>query len=200
MNKQITLYHFLLLIISFLVISCNPRNLEDITEDYDKIFPLKDIEQPDLPYEDMITRYCDPALALENYKYPGVEIPNPKEYTVTLKCQFKEGIEYDSRYTIRYIGEDKKIHTIGTDARETSHTFILEDDKEIEYTFKVKSGYPMYLSLDGVGAMESSIKTSIKAVSTDGFIATPIIFTEQFQNREGPNRVQNPFCNYIILP
>lgn len=200
MIKNIKSCFSLLLLLTAFTWSCNPRSIDSITEDYDKIFPKKDIEQPDIPYEDMVTRYCDPSLPLEKYKYLGVDIPNAREYTVTLKCKFKEGVGYDSNYTIRYIGEDKKIHTIGSDASTGNNTFIMVDGKEIEHTFNVKSGYPMYLSVDGVGATESSINASIKAISKDGFISVPAIFTEQFQNVEGPNRIQNPFCNYIILP
>lgn len=189
----------ILLLIGFCSFACNSTREDVVQEDYDVLFPFRGIDQPDISYDDMRNRHCDPEQPLHQYKYMGVQLENKREYTVTLKCKLKDG-ENDSRYVIRYIGEDKNIHTIGTDPNSNGHSFILEADKEKIISFNVHSGYPMYLSVDGVGSRGSGIIASIRASSTDGYINTPIISTEQYQNNEGPNRIPNPFCQYIILP
>lgn len=183
-----------------LTLACNPRPMDTLEEDYAKIFPDKGIEKPDISYEDMVQRFCDPEQPLKLYKYPGVEIPNSRTYTVTLTCLFNEGSgDYKSKYEIRYIDEDKNIKTIGTDEyAEPNH--ILEDGQKMIKVFKVKSGYPMYLSVNGVGSRDSNILASIKAQSDDGIIVTPELGTIQYQNNEGPNKIDNPYCYYIILP
>lgn len=187
----------ILLLMGLILLSCNPTREEVERENYEDIFKFKGIERPDISYEDMILRRCDPELPLKRYKYPGVEIENAKEYTVTLKCRYTDGNNYASRYVIRFIDENKEISTIGSDA---NHTLTMEEGEELVKTFKVKSGYPMYLSVNGVGDRGSHIEASITAISDDGYIRTPVLSTLQYQNNEGPNRVANPYCQYIILP
>lgn len=190
----------LMILLGMLSISCNPRPVDSLEEDYSKIFPHKDIEKPEISYEDMVQRFCDPEQPLRLYKYPGVEIANEREYTVTLSCIFNEGSGgYKSRYEIRYIDEDKNIKTISTDEYANANQ-ILEDGKRLEKTFKVKSGYPMYLLVNGVGDRNSNISASIKAQSNDGLIIVPELETTQYQNSEGPNKIEEPYCHYIILP
>lgn len=76
----------------------------------------------------------------------------------------------------------------------------MTNGQKLEIKFKAYSGFPLYLSVTGVGPRNSSIKASIKAVSTDGLIEIPELKTEQFQNEEGPNMLRHPYCEYIILP
>lgn len=190
-----------LLLIGLMVVSCNPRGEDPLEEDYSQLFPFRGIDTPDIYYEDMIARNCNPDEALEQYKYPGVTLPSEREYTVTLKCKYTAiGNDYATRYAIRYIAEDKSIKVIGTDAAMANVSEVLENGEQKTISFKVKSGYPLYLSVNGVGARNSSIYASISAVSTDGYIISPELFTEQYQNKEGPNRIENPYCKYIILP
>lgn len=66
--------------------------------------------------------------------------------------------------------------------------------------FKVRSGYPMYLSVSGSGPRESGVQASIHAEAEDGFIGVPTIATDQTQNRDGSAQLQEPLCQYIILP
>lgn len=189
----------ILAILSLFAISCNPRYEDIAGEDYQKAFPFTGIDQPEISYDDMTTRKCDPELALEDYKYMGVEISDKREYTITLKCKYTEE-STGSQFEIRYIGADKKIKTISSDENDTDLSEHLENGVEKTITFKAYSGYPMYLSVNGVGLRGSSIQASISAVSSDGYIATPILTTTQYQNLEGPNKIPNPYCNYIILP
>ena len=190
----------ILAILSLFALSCNPRHEDIAGEDYDKIFKFKGIDKPEIFYDDMTTRKCDPELALEDYKYPGVEIADKREYTITLKCKYNTIGSDTPQYEVRYIGEDKKIKTIGSDSNDADLSVHLENGQEKTITFKAYSGYPMYLSVNGVGPRNSSIEASISAVSSDGYITTPVLSTAQYQNAEGPNRIPNPYCNYIILP
>lgn len=188
-------------LLTLAMISCTPRGEATIEEDYTKLFPFKGIESPKIYYEDMIARKCDPDEALEKYKYPGVKIPNEREYIVTLKCKYTAlESNYDTRYTVRYIAGDKTIKMVGTDAAIPNVSDVMENNVLKTISFRVKSGYPLYLSVNGVGARNSSIYASISAVSTNGHIVTPELSTEQYQNKEGPNRIENPYCQYIILP
>lgn len=190
----------ILAILSLFALSCNPRHEDIAGEDYDKIFKFKGIDKPEISYDDMTTRKCDPELALEDYKYPGVEITDKREYTITLKCKYSTIGSDTPQYEVRYIGEDKKIKTISSDSNDTDLSVHLENGQEKVLTFKAYSGYPLYLSVNGLGPRNSSIEASISAVSSDGYITTPVLSTAQYQNAEGPNRIPNPYCNYIILP
>lgn len=189
----------LFLLLGIFILSCNPRREDAIGENYDELFKFKGIDRPDISYEDMTAKLCNPDEPLNKYRYPGVEIKNQREYTVTLKCRYTGGSGYVSRYVVKYIGEDKNIYTIGS-KNSSEHIAVMEDGEELVKTFKVKSGYPMYLSVNGVGDRNSHIEASIRAVSTDGHIITPVLSTIQYQNREGPNRIESPYCQYIILP
>lgn len=187
------------LFLSLLIFSCNPTREDAQVENYDEIFPFQGIESPDVSYEDMTLRRCDPDIPLTRYKYLGVHIADAKEYTVTLKCRYTDAGNYPSRYVIRFVGPDKELHTIGSDEN-SEHTLVMEEGQELVQTFKVKSGYPMYLSVNGVGDRGSHVEASISAVSDDGYITSPVLNTVQYQNNEGPNRIPNPYCQYIILP
>lgn len=188
------------LLLSFIIFSCNPHLEETINEDYDSLFPFQGIDKPDISYDEMKSQLCDPELAVDKFEYPGVNINPSREYTVTFRCVFKEGDNFDSKYIIRYVDADKKIKTIGTNNSDVTLNHKLKSGVEKVISFKVRSGFPMYLGVDGVGARNSSVNASVSAVSTDGYITTPALITSQNQNKEGPNRVEHPYCEYIILP
>lgn len=223
-----------------LICSCNTVKEDTIiNEEYEKLFPPKEIEKPENKRGDLVVQLCDPELALENYKYPGTELPGDREeYGITLECLFQEIAKDGStlvetataRYEVKYINDKKELVTI-TCAKdeeipeEDEEEEYEEDDEEhgenneetgkkegkeaapkmtngkkLEIKFKAYSGFPLYLSVTGVGPRNSSIKASIKAVSTDGLIEIPELKSEQYQNEEGPNMLKHPYCEYIILP
>lgn len=185
------------------IFSCNVKDEDPAEEDYDKLFPLKPIEKPESAYEDMKIRLCDPDEALQNYRYPGVTLADEREYEITLKCKYRDGQDpfaSASRFVVRFIGADKNIKTVGSNSVDSSLNFKMEKNKEFVFTYKVKSGFPMYLSVNGVGDRGSGVNASITAVSSDGLVVIPTLSTEQNQNREGPNRIPEPYCEYIILP
>lgn len=222
-----------------LVCGCNTVK-EDTTidEEYEKLFPPKEIEKPENKRGELVVQLCDPNLALKDYKYPGTEAPADMEaYNITLECSFQE-IDRDgeftspatARYEVKYINDKKELVTItcakdkeipeedeeeeyeeddeehGENNEETGKkdgketTPKMTNGKKLEIRFKAYSGFPLYLSVTGVGPRNSSIKASIKAVSTDGLIEIPELKTELFQNEEGPNMLRHPYCEYIILP
>ncbi|ATA72795.1 MULTISPECIES: hypothetical protein [Capnocytophaga] len=181
--------------------SCNVKDSDPVEEDYEKLFPLKPIEKPENAYEDMRIRICNPDEALQNYRYPGVTLENQREYEITLKCRYREErAATKSRYVVRFVAADKSIQTVGSDASDNSLNFTMEKDKEFVFTYKVKSGFPMYLSVNGIGDRGSGVNASITAVSDDGLVVVPVLSVEQNQNSEGPNRIPQPYCEYIILP
>ncbi|TYK33627.1 hypothetical protein [Bacteroides pyogenes] len=221
-----------------LICSCNTVKEDTIiNEEYEKLFPPKEIEKPENKRGDLVVQLCDPELALENYKYPGTELPGDREeYDITLECLFeeigKDGTHVETataRYKVKYINDKKELITI-TCAKNAEEGIPEEeeeeeDDKEhgendeetgkkdgektapkmingqkLEFKFKAYSGFPLYLSVTGVGPRNSSVKASIKAVSTDGLIEIPELKSEQYQNEEGPNMLKHPYCEYIILP
>lgn len=185
-----------------MLFSCNVKDNDPAEEDYSKLFPWKGIEKPENAYEDMDVRLCNPNDALSNYRYLGVSIADTREYVVTFKCEYTEASQTSSpaRFEARYIDENKQIVAVGSDANDTSLSHKLNSGKEFSKTFRVKSGYPMYLLVNGVGDRGSNIKASISAVSSDGLIVVPTLSVEQSQNQEGPNRIPSPYCEYIILP
>ena len=224
-----------------LVCGCNTVKEDSaINEEYEKLFPPKEIEKPENKRGELVVQLCDPNLALKDYKYPGTEASGDMEaYNITLVCEFQE-TDRDgeltspptARYEVKYINDKKELVTItcakneeeGIPEEEEEEEYG-EDDEEhgendqetgkkdgeeaaqkmtngrkLEIKFKAYSGFPLYLSVTGVGPRNSSIKASIKAVSTDGLIEIPELKTEQYQNEEGPNMLRHPYCEYIILP
>lgn len=213
-----------------LICSCNTVK-EDavINEEYEKLFPPKDIEKPENKRGELLVQLCDPGLALKNYNYPGTETPDDaEEYTITLRCSFAEIDRYGelvpdatAQYEVKYINEKKELVTVrcaknkdeesdeGAEYEDGSLDDIpfngnsapmMQNGEWLEITFKVRSGFPMYLCLTGVGPRDSNVKASIKAVSADGLIEIPELKSEQYQNDEGPNMLKHPYCEYIVLP
>lgn len=211
-----------------LVCSCNTVKEDTIiNEDYEKIFPPKEIEKPENKRGELTIQLCDPDLALKNYKYPGTETPEGAEkYKVTLLCQFNETYrrgnlvddpKVTARYEVKYINEKKELITITCfekdsesaeedteedydEEEEEQNINVMSNGEELEITFEVYSGFPLYLSVSGVGPRNSNVRASIKAVSADGLIELPELRTEQYQNEEGPNMLKHPYCEYFILP
>ncbi|WP_373722448.1 hypothetical protein [Bacteroides heparinolyticus] len=197
-----------------LVCGCNTVKEDTIIEeDYEKLFPPKEIEKPENKRGELNVQLCDPNLALENYKYPGTETPDgAEEYEVTLRCVFNELDRHGaftenvtSRYEVKYINEKKALLTVGCGKKnlqeeEEETTQTMQNGKPLEIKFKVHSGFPLYLCVTGVGPRNSNVEASIEAVSTDGLLEIPKLETKQFQNEEGPNMLKHPYCEYIILP
>ncbi|MDO4771273.1 hypothetical protein [Porphyromonas sp.] len=196
------------------ILSCNRHEQDPTQEDYENLFPFTGIDKPESIKGDMVVRPCDPDLVLENYKYPGDEDATEEdEYEVTLTCEFNEldnagGFvnKPSARYTVSYINEHKELVVIPcesaapSDNNDTHHISPMRNGISKQIRYKVRSGFPMYLSVNGVGPRNSNIKASIKAVSTDGLVEIPALKTEQYQNEEGPNKLRNPYCEFIILP
>ena len=96
----------------------------------------------------------------------------------------------------------RRVRYKGTHPRrfEEKYINVMSNGEELEITFEVYSGFPLYLSVSGVGPRNSNVRASIKAVSADGLIELPELRTEQYQNEEGPNMLKHPYCEYFILP
>ena len=196
--------------LTLLTISCSRSSEEYVEEDYEKLFPFPGIEKPKVSYEDQIVQLGDPDAPVSDYVYPGVEITeNVREYKVTLTCAFNEGDilgqlvgkdDVSSRYTVRYITPDKQLRVISSNIHEETANVFLTNSKEQTITFMAKSGYPMYLCVNGVGPRGSSIKATISAISEDGFTIVKPLSVNEHQNEEGIDKIKAPFCGYIILP
>ncbi len=196
--------------LALLAVSCSRSSEDYAEEDYNKLFPFGGIEKPKVSYEDQVVQLGDPYASVSDFVYPGVEITqNVRTYKVTLTCSFKEQSfagesgttdKVDSRYVIRYIDADKKLRTIGTDRRAQGTDFLLTKNKEHIVTFKARSGFPMFLWVNGVGPQNSSVHATISAVSEDGFTIVKPLAVHEYQNQEGIDKIKAPFCAYIILP
>ena len=196
--------------LALLAVSCSRSSEDYAEEDYNKLFPFGGIEKPKVSYEDQVIQLGDPYASVSDFVYPGVEITqNVRTYKVTLTCSFKEQSfagesgttdKIDSRYVIRYIDADKKLRTIGTDRRAQGTDFLLTKNKEHIVTFKARSGFPMFLWVNGVGPQNSSAHATISAVSEDGFTIVKPLAVHEYQNQEGIDKIKAPFCAYIILP
>lgn len=196
--------------LTLLTMSCSRSSEEYVEEDYEKLFPFPGIEKPKVSYEDQIVQLGDPDAPVSDYVYPGVEITeNVREYKVTLTCSFNEvdilgqlvgKDDISSRYTVRYITPDKQLRVISSNIHEETANVFLTNSKEQTIMFTAKSGYPMYLCVNGVGPRGSSIKATISAISEDGFTIVKPLSVNEHQNEEGIDKIKAPFCGYIILP
>lgn len=198
---------FTIFFLILLAMGCSRAGEDSVEEDYDKLFPFGGIEKPKESYEDQIVQLGDPYASISDYVYPGVEIAdNVRSYKVTLTCLFKEqGFtnnedEVHSRYVINYVDTDKKLHTIASYRLAEGIDFLLMKNKEHVVTFNAKSGFPMYLRVNGVGPQNSSVHATISALSDDGFTIVNPLVVHEYQNREGIDKIKSPFCAYVILP
>lgn len=184
-----------------LFFSCREHPAPELPEDYEQLFPFTGISKPENSFEDMDRLPCDPNKALSDYKYPGVETSEEVlDYEVTLRCYFTAGEDASAaRYVVRYINDQKALVELRSQVQEEGQE-VLSPGVTFEKVFRVRSGYPLYLSVSGVAPRGSSIKASISARSTDGLVVVPSLVSEQSQNKEGPNALPNPYCEYIILP
>lgn len=199
MSFRKVIYLFALVL---LIGSCSDKPLDEKDEDYNALFPFGGISKPEISFEDMTRMPCDPEMALSAYKYPGVEIDeDARDYVVTLRCLFTqpEG-EAKANYSLRYISADKKICIASSNPASDVATDLLIAGQELVKTFTVRSGYPLYLSVSGVAPRGSMISASISARSVDGLVVVPTLESKQSQNKEGPNPIASPYCEYIILP
>lgn len=196
-RRVISLCFFLMI-----MISCGKQPVDESDEDYQSLFPFPGISKPETSFEDMNVMPCDPEMALSAYKYPGINIEeDARDYVVTLRCSYTQPPGAASaNYTVRYIGPDKGLGIATSNPADDSATDILTADKELVKTFTVRSGYPLYLSVNGIAPRGSMIKASISAKSIDGLVVVPTLFVERSQNKEGPNPIPAPYCEYIILP
>lgn len=103
--------------------SCNKDKTEDIpTEDYDKLFPIKEIEKSPKPAGMYVIKDHDPDITFLTYKPLA---PNDKSeeghdtYDVTLTYLFKEpyqkGDATDSYYVLRFVDEQGDLVGISSD-------------------------------------------------------------------------------------
>ena len=101
-------------IISCLLFVCSCNTVREdfvVNEDYEKLFPSKEIEKPENKRGELLVQLCDPDQALENYKYPGTETPNgADQYKITLMCSFQEKRwdgnltkDVSAQYKVKYI-------------------------------------------------------------------------------------------------
>ncbi|MGP1525457.1 MAG: hypothetical protein ACTTHE_08015 [Prevotella multiformis] len=201
---------YMLIGVLLLATSCTRGSEDYAEEDYGKLFPFKGIDKPKLSYEDQVIQLGNPDAPVTDYVYPGVEITdNVREYTVTLTCSYTEvdllgqlvpDNDIFSRYTVRYISPDKKLQVIASSRRDDTATTFLANGKEHKLSFTARSGYPMYICVNGVGPRGSSIRAAISAVSEDGLTIVKPLTVNQHQNEEGIDKIKSPFCGYIILP
>lgn len=201
-----------LLVLAPMLFACNKQWEEVEPEDYDALFPFTGIEAPEQMNGNIVVRPCDPDLALDAYTYPGEEDNlSGEEYTVTMTCSFEELDRSGdraknplSKYVVSYINEHKQLVQVVCDKRETSESGAnapsMKNGRDYDVTFKVHSGFPLYLSVTGLGPRNSHVEAKIEAVSKDGAVEVPPLSVHLYQNEEGIYRLKNPYCEFMILP
>ena len=185
-------------------LSCSKPEKELPDEDYEKLFPFGGIDKPRISYDEQNLLHCDPQLTKAQFRYPGVEITeNVREYTVTLTCSFDEasrGGDVTSKFVVKYVGADKALHLVASHPNTPDADAQMTQGTPYTVTFKVSSGFPMYLAVDGRSHRGASVKARLSAQCTDGYTVVKTLETEQHQNAEGINPLPAPYCNYLILP
>ena len=202
----------LLLTLLLILLSTGCRSSTDMpretVEDLQRLFPFKGPEKPEVRYEEMPAIPGDPEVTPETFHYPGVEIPGEgREYEVTLTCSYRETNfgrpvpNPSSVYYIRYIAADKSLSTIASKQIEgVAVDHLLTNMKPFTLKFKARSGFPIFVAVTGSGPRASTVAAQISAVSTDGLLRSPVLSTELTQNHDGMDRLDAPYCKYIILP
>ena len=210
-------YLFLILCWAVVAVSCNEDRKDDPEENYDELFPFEGIDKPEVEYGDAVMRPCNPDARPEDYVYPGIDnVVDKDEYEITLKYRFSEPIDEAhagkvvSRYILKYINKDQKEVMVCSDENYelespevTKDVIVSHDMNNNEWytvSFKVYSGFPLMLCVNGSGPRDSSIEAEITAVSLSGLTPTLKLETRQYQTREGIDRLANPYCNFIVLP
>ena len=199
---------YTLLALVALLASCSRNTADYADEDYDKLFPFTGVEKPKVSYEDQIVQLGNPDAPVSDFVYPGVEITKDvRTYDVTLTCSFREvdimgnnvpEADLASRYVVRYVAASRALTTIATNKTNEEASVYLSNGQQHELHFKAKSGFPMYLLVNGPRG--SSIKATISAISEDGFTIVKPLKVNEHQNEEGIGKIKGPFCAYIILP
>ncbi|MBR8702582.1 hypothetical protein [Porphyromonas levii] len=202
----------LLMILVPTLYACNKQCEEVEPEDYDTLFPFTGIEAPEQMNGNIVVRPCDPDLALEAYTYPGEEDNlSGEEYTITMSCSFEESDRDGSRakkpqskYVVSYINEHKQLVQVvcdkGEDSKNNTNAPKMKNFDEYRVTFKVRSGFPLYLSVTGSGPRNSHVEAKIEAVSKDEVVEVLPLAVHLYQNEEGIYRLKNPYCEFMILP
>ena len=211
-------YLFLSLFLSSVwCVSCNKEEHETPEENYEELFPFEGIDKPENVYGDIVVKPCNPDAKPEEYSYPGItDLKEKDQYTITLKYRFTEQTDskhkdqIQSKYVIKYIDKNKKEVMICTDkkfkldnstaAPDVKVSYTIENHKWHTETFTVYSGHPLMLCVNGTGPRDSSIEAVITAVSKTGLTPELMLETRQYQNKEGIDRLTQPYCNYIVLP
>ncbi len=212
MNKRYYIISLGLLLLLSAFTACN-RDFEDTPdEDYAKLFPWKGIEKPEKEAGEPKASICDPMKELQDYIYPMEEAPKvERTYKVKISCSFIEkdrrgvvipkGGAITSRLIIRYIDpQTGQYKRIGTKSTQENLVHILSNDEAYILEFEAKSGYPLFISLNGQAPEGTSAKVSIEAKSNDGLYIIEPIENEQVQNIRGMNPLAYPFCEYVVLP
>lgn len=207
-----TIQHYIIilgiLMCSLATTSCERTYHDSPDEDYSKLFPFGGISKPEVD-DAIVLKQCDPKaeLALSIYDPEADKPAKGREYNVTIQYSFRETTsdgaldsDVSSRFVVRYLDANGKYFLAGSHPGEDGLNEVMENGQEYTVTYRARSGSLLYIAADGVAPRGSSIKVSASATSVDGLIVVPTLGTHQFQNNEGPNPIQYPYCEYIILP
>lgn len=214
------MFKYLYLLIGLLALTaCNVEENDEIEEDYARLFPLKEIEKHSPLAGEAIVKQGDVNVTRKTFLYEGTDtIKDKVDYTITLKYRLSEGNEDagKSRYVLRFVNEKNELVSISSNPKtdfvapeeyyapdylpQEGHP-EMQANKEHTLRFKVKSGFQMFLCVNGAGPRNTGIRARIVAVAHDDGLTEPLVLqTEQHQVQEGQALLPQPFCKYIILP
>ena len=202
-NRHITLS--LLVTVSLALVGCNKDFVDPPVEDYDQLFPPKDISKP-TPSDEPVIRRGDPFAPLADIKYHGRDDVKPmRNYKVTVTAAYYENNvttahSTPSDYYIRYMDAGKNVVTWSSRSSTEGTSVVLKKGEEHTVTFTLHSGNEVMLLVNGTGERGTSVKGSITVEDETGLTILPSLYTLQHQNNEGVDYLPSPFCQYYILP
>lgn len=211
-------------IVTILGASC-VKEYEDVPEeDYETLFPFTGIEKNDEDDGEIIIKDGNPDLNISTFDYANYskdDVIRSTKYDITLTYRFDEGDMQNNTYSkskifVGFVNSDKYLRGVTS---EDFNAFIPEEElqfmeehnlepldlemesgKDYSYSFKAQSGFPLYLSVRGMGVRGAKIQASITAIANNGLIEPIRLNTTISQNKEGPNPLTPPYCKYVILP
>ncbi|HEY9542830.1 hypothetical protein [Prevotella sp.] len=188
-----------------LLSACNKDFAEFPQENYDELFPPTEIEKPQTS-DNPVVKLGNPYMKVDEFKYMGRDNQTPSQtYKVTIRAAYYEPDNMGpssapSLYYIRYVDENGKLVTWSSSNSIEGTSSVLKRNKEQTVSFTLRSGNQVMLIVNGIGERGTGVMGAIDVQDENGLRLLPSFLSRQYQNEEGPNNIQTPFCKYYILP
>src|SRR3712207_9208253 len=78
-------------------------------------------------------------------------------------------------------------------------TLFRSKNKEQTISLTMRSGHQVMLIVNGIGERGTGVMGTIDVQDENGLRLLPSFSSHQYQNEEGPNNIQTPFCKYYKI-